>query len=449
MPSHLQNPGRLRVSAQALSWPKRVAARARNRGQEIMAIRNRVVAFTMALAAVTYLDRVCIGVLQTKISADLDLSRVQMGYIFSAFAVAYAAFGVPLARWADRDGARKVLTYVVLVWSAFTMATALAWNFVSMAVIRFLFGIGEAGAWPSVARVYSRWIPLSSRGRIQGIFFAGAHLSGGVTPLVVMAMAGWLQWRMIFIVFGAVGALWAVCWHIWFRDEPRDHPSVSAEERDHIEATRGLATTTQETGSWTRVFKTPTVAPLCIQAFANSYGFYFFITWLPTYLAQARGMKGAELAIFSGLPLMLSFVADLTGGEGSDKLARRIGLRAARRAFGTGGYVLAAGSIFLATQLPSGFAAGLLIAIGGACSMLTLAPAWATAVDVGGRHAGVTAGTMNTIGQVGGILSPIVLAYIVDATNNWNLPLLVLAGIYGVAALAWLAINPDQRVEAV
>jgi ACS family glucarate transporter-like MFS transporter len=159
-------------------------------------------------------------------------------------------------------------------------------------------------------------------------------------------------------------------------------------------------------------------------------------------------MKGAELAIFSGLPLMLSFVADLTGGEGSDKLARRIGLRAARRAFGTGGYVLAAGSIFLATQLPSGFAAGLLIAIGGACSMLTLAPAWATAVDVGGRHAGVTAGTMNTVGQVGGILSPIVLAYIVDATNNWNLPLLVLAGIYGVAALAWLAINPDQRVEA-
>ena len=175
-----------------------------------MAIRNRVVAFTMALAAVTYLDRVCIGVLQTKISADLDLTRVQMGYIFSAFAVAYAAFGVPLARWCDRDGARKVLTWVVLVWSVFTMATALAWNFISMAVIRFLFGIGEAGAWPSVARVYSRWIPLSSRGRIQGIFFAGAHLSGGLTPLVVAAMAGWLQWRMIFLVFGAAGALWAV-----------------------------------------------------------------------------------------------------------------------------------------------------------------------------------------------------------------------------------------------
>jgi len=403
----------------------------------------------MALAAVTYLDRVCIAVLAPKISAELALSRIEMGYIFSAFAVAYAAFGVPAAWWADRDGARRVLTWVVLVWSAFTMATAVAWNFASMAIIRFLFGIGEAGAWPSVARVYSRWIPLSERGRIQGIFFAGAHLSGGLTPLVVAAIAGWLEWRAIFVVFGLIGMVWAVCWHAWFRDEPREHPSVLATERDHIEATRGLsATQSQGHGGWLAVFKTPTVAPLCVQAFANSYGFYFFITWLPTYLAQAHGMKGAELAIFSGLPLMLSFVADLTGGEGSDKLARVLSLRAARRAFGVGGYALAAIAIFLATQLPTGFAAGLFIAIGGACSMLTLAPAWATAVDVGGRHAGVTAGVMNTVGQVGGILSPLVLAYLVDATNNWNLPLLVLAGIYAVAAVAWLMINPDQRVEA-
>jgi nitrate/nitrite transporter NarK len=242
--------------------------------------------------------------------------------------------------------------------------------------------------------------------------------------------------------------LWTVGWYAWFRDEPREHRAVPAAERDHIEATRGLpAAQDHVSGSWTAVFKTPTVAPLCVQAFANSYGFYFFITWLPTYLAQARGMTGAELAIFSGLPLMLSFVADLTGGEGSDKLARRISLRAARRAFGVGGYALAALAIFLATQLNSGFAAGLLIAIGGAFSMLTLAPAWATAVDVGGRHAGVTAGVMNTVGQFGGILSPLALAYLVDATNNWNIPLMVLAGIYAMAGVAWLAIDPDQRVD--
>jgi sugar phosphate permease len=408
-------------------------------------VRNRVVVFTMALAAVTYLDRVCISILAPKISAELGLSRIEMGYVFSAFAVAYAAFGVPAAWWADRDGARRVLSRVVLWWSVFTMATATAWNFLSMVIIRFLFGVGEAGAWPSVARVYSRWIPASERGRIQGIFFASAHLFGGLTPLVVTAIAGWLQWRAIFVAFGIVGMVWAAGWYAWFRDEPREHPSVSPQERDLIEATRGLALT-RTGGSWLAVFKTPTVAPLCVQAFANSYGFYFFITWLPTYLGQAHGMTGAQLAIFSGLPLILSFVADLTGGEGSDKLARILSLRAARRAFGVGGYVLAAVAIFLATRLGSGFAAGLLIAIGGACSMLTLAPAWATAVDVGGRHAGVTAGVMNTVGQVGGILSPIVLAYLVDATGNWSLPLLVLAGIYAIAGVAWILIDPDQRV---
>ena len=412
-----------------------------------LSVRNRVVAFTMALAAVTYLDRVCISILAPKISAELALTRVEMGYIFSAFAVAYAAFGVPAAWWADRDGARRVLSRVVLWWSAFTMATAVAWNFTSMLVIRFLFGVGEAGAWPSVARVYSRWIPLRERGRIQGIFFASAHLFGGLTPLVVAGLADWLAWRAIFVAFGLVGMVWAIGWYAWFRDEPREHPSVPAQERDHIEATRGIAAGGGEKGGWIAVFKTPTVAPLCVQAFANSYGFYFFITWLPTYLAQAHGMKGAEWAIFSGLPLILSFAADLTGGEGSDRLARLVSLRAARRIFGVGGYALAAAAIFLATQLGSGIAAGLLIAIGGACSMLTLAPAWASAVDVGGRHAGVTAGVMNTVGQVGGILSPVVLAYLVDATGNWNFPLLVLAGIYAIAGVAWLMINPDQRVE--
>lgn len=414
-------------------------------GHVRFAVRHRVVSFTVALAAVTYLDRVCIAVLAPQISAELELSRIQMGYIFSAFAVAYALFEVPTAWWADRDGARRVLSRIVLWWSAFTVATAFAWNFASLLVIRFLFGAGEAGAWPCVARVFSRWVPLTERGRIQGIFFAGAHLSGGLTPLLVALLAGLLEWRAIFIMFGFIGVLWSVGWYVWFRDEPREHPAVPAEERDHIEATRGLSA--GHTGSWTAVFRTPTVVPLCLAAFANSYGFYFFITWLPTYLGQARGMTGMQLAIFSGLPLLFSVIADLVGGEGSDRLARVISLRNARRTFGTGGYALAAIAIFCATQMNNGLMAGFLIAIGGACSMLTLAPAWATAVDVGGRHAGVTAATMNTMGQVGGILSPLALAYLVDATNDWNIPLMVLAGIYAIAGVAWLAINPDQRVE--
>src|SRR3989339_95750 len=145
-----------------------------------------VVGLAVLLAMVTYMDRACISTLAPDISRDLSLSKTQMGYVFSAFALAYAIFEIPTAWWADRMGTRNVLTRIVVWWSAFTMATAGAFNYTSLLVTRFLFGMGEAGAWPSVARTFSRWIPRSERGTIQGIFFMGAHAAGGLTPLLVL-----------------------------------------------------------------------------------------------------------------------------------------------------------------------------------------------------------------------------------------------------------------------
>ena len=151
-------------------------------------VRYQVVGLTVLLAMVTYLDRVAISKLAPDIMGDLHLSKVQMGWIFSAFALAYAAFEVPTAWWADRAGTRTVLTRIVVWWSAFTIATGAAFNYVTMLLVRFLFGMGEAGAWPCVARSFSRWIPRKDRGTIQGIFFAGAHLAGGLTPLAIVAL---------------------------------------------------------------------------------------------------------------------------------------------------------------------------------------------------------------------------------------------------------------------
>src|SRR5262245_52031238 len=285
-------------------------------------VRYRVVAFAVALAGVTYLDRVCIGVLASAIRDDLGLSLKQMSWVFSAFTFAYAIFEIPTAAWADRIGSRAVLTRIVVWWSGFTMATAAAFNYGSLLAIRFLFGVGEAGAWPNAARVFSRWIPARERGRVQGIFFAGAHLAGGLTPALVAWIATMMHWRLVFFSFGFVGLAWAIAWYRWFRDEPRDHPAVSAAESQMIERERGLPPQHGH-GEWGKVFRTRSLVPLCTQYFANTYGFYFFITWLPTYLAKARGLQSAELAIFSGLPLLLSVVADITGGITTDSLCRR------------------------------------------------------------------------------------------------------------------------------
>src|SRR5262245_21572240 len=203
-------------------------------------VRYRVVALTIALAGVTYLDRVCISTLAPSIMRDLNLTRLQMSYVFGAFTLAYAIFEIPTGRWADRIGSRKVLTRIVVWWSVFTMLTAAAFSFPVLLALRFLFGAGEAGAWPNAARVFSRWIPQRERGRVQGVFFAGAHLIGGATPIVVATIALHIHWRLVFLLFGCVGLTWAAFWYWWFRDEPREHPSVSLAEREMIEAERGL-----------------------------------------------------------------------------------------------------------------------------------------------------------------------------------------------------------------
>ena len=196
--------------------------------------------FTVALAAITYLDRVCIAHAQITgaIQRELGLSDRQMGLVFSAFTLAYALFEIPTGAWGDRIGARRVLTRIVAWWSFFTMLTAAAFNYGSLLLVRFLFGAGEAGAFPNVTRTFSRWFPVAERGTAQGIFFAGAHLSGGLTPILVTALLGFLPWRAIFVVFGAIGFVWAFAWYRWFRDEPADHPDAGPEEVKYIESGR-------------------------------------------------------------------------------------------------------------------------------------------------------------------------------------------------------------------
>ena len=412
-------------------------------------VRYQVVALAVAMAGVTYLDRVCISILAPSIMRDLRLTPIQMGYAFSAFTLAYASFEIPTAWWADRKGCRRVLTRIVLWWSAFSMLTAAAFSYGALLAVRFLFGVGEAGAWPSAARVFSRWIPLRERARVQGIFFAGAHLAGGLTPGLVVWIAMFLPWRLVFVVLGSTGLIWAVCWHSWFRDEPRDHPAVGEPECRLIENTRGLPAAHHPGGDWGAVFRTRSLLPLCLQYFANTYGFYFFITWLPTYLAQARGMRAAELALFAGLPLLLSSLADVTGGMTSDSLSRRFGLRMGYCGVGASAYLIGAVLMAAGAHAANARAAGTLIAVAGALSMFTLAASWATAIGLGGRNAAVLSAAMNTSGNIGGVLSPIVLAFLVGRFRNWNLPLDLLSGLYLMASFCWLFIQPEKTAGGI
>jgi ACS family glucarate transporter-like MFS transporter len=409
--------------------------------------RYRAAGFLLALAAVTYLDRVSISVLAPQMSRDLSLTKLQMSFVFSAFAVAYAAFEIVTAWWGERIGPRRVLTRIVAWWSCFTIATSLAWNYSSLLVIRFLFGAGEAGAWPSAALAFSRWTPVSERGRAQGFFFAAAHLSGGLTPLLVAALIPYMSWRAIFAACGAVGFVWAAAWFRWFRDEPRDHASVNAAEAELIEAGRRVSTHEHAGGeAWRAIVGSSTVWFLCLAYFSNSYGSYFVMTWLPTYLAEQRGFQTGSLSFFSGLPLLLSVFGDISGGAVTDFMTRRFGLRIGRSGVAVAGYAVAGAAMFGSVLSTTPVMAASLIAVSVAASMFTLSATWAACIDIGGEHTAVLSASMNTTGQIGSILSPIVTGWVVTHFSNWQTPLLIMGGLYVLSAMLWMLVDPRKRI---
>jgi MFS transporter, ACS family, glucarate transporter len=405
--------------------------------------RYKVLALAVLLAAITYLDRVCISVTAPHIMRDLHLSQVQMSWVFSVFTLAYGLFEIPTGWWGDVVGTRRVLARIVAWWSSFTILTGAAFNYPSMLAIRFLFGVGEAGAWPNVARTFSRWFPLRERGTAQGIFFMGAHLAGGLTPLAVTALLARFHWRVLFAMFGSVGFVWAAAWYRWFRDDPAEHASVNAAERGYIESGRVTAAGHKfDRGTWKRLLANRTVAALCFMYLTQSYGFNFYITWLPSYLKSSRGFSALTLGIMAGLPLTLSVLADLLGGITTDWLSKRYGLRIGRAAVG-GGSLAAAGLFMIGgTFIANPFLAAVLISLAAASSNFLLGAAWGTCIDLGGRHSGVLSAAMNTSGQVGAFVSPLLVGYVVQHFANWNAPLYLTGTLYLAGALCWIWIDP-------
>lgn len=406
-------------------------------------------AFAVALAGVTYLDRICISVLAPSIMRDLSLSRVQMSYVFSAFAIAYAFFEIPSAWWGERIGTRRVLTRIVVWWSAFTMATGLVTSYAAMLAVRLSFGAGEAGAWPNVARTFSKWIPTAERGRAQGLFFAGAFFAGGITPALVSFLEPRIGWRGVFLACGALGLVWSVAWFNWFRDEPREHSQVGAEELSLIvegRAQRGGDDSHHADWNTVRRFASnPSAWALCLGYFSNSYGSYFVMTWLPAYLAEARGFHAGALALFAGLPMLLGVCSNLLGGVTTDFLSAKLGLRLGRASVGVASYVVAALTMVMAVVEQDATRAAMLIALASASSMFALAAHWSAAIDIGREHAGVLSAAMNTTGQLGSIASPIVVAFMLEHYASWALPLYVMAGLYLFTAATWLVVRPASE----
>ncbi len=399
---------------------------------------RQVMLFAATLAMLTYLDRVAFAQAKPEIAHDLALTNTQMGLLMSAFGWAYMLFEIPGGWMADRQGPRKLLTRIVLWWSCFTAATGGAWSLASMWCMRFLFGAGEAGCFPGITRMLANWTSGPERARAQGVTWAFSRWGGAITPILVVGVIHATgSWRRAFVVFGFLGLGWA--WWFWRRFQ--DHPEGAGPVDEST-------TKVHEPVPWGLWLGNRTVPLLCAQYALLSVGFWFYTNWLPAYLREGRGwnLDDKTTALLSGVPLLLAGMSCLMAGRLLNRLTAHWNDAArARRVLAIVGFS-GAGICILASLLfrNPAMVVGLL-AVALLCNDLTMPGSWTTVMEVGGKNSGALAGLMNTAGALGGTLSPTLVGWLLDVTDEqWAVPLTVIAGAYLVGALCWALMRRDS-----
>ena len=406
--------------------------------------RYTMLAFALGTMALAYIDRVAISLSSSSIQRDLSLTDAELGYAFSAFTLAYALFEVPSGWLADRFGARRMMTRIVVWWSIWTVATAGAVGFRSLVSIRFAFGMGEAGVLPTLASAFRRWLPERERGRAFGLTVAAAALGTAVSQPIVGTMLQHFSWRESFVAFGALGFAWALAWYAWMRDDPREHAAVNAAEIAEIGPP---ALETHAAVPWARLVRSRNLIAICAMYFCAIYGWYFFMTWLPQYLERARGFNIRETSLLAALPWLAIAAGCFLGGLLSDALVKRYGRRVGLRTPGIIGLPIAALMIVGAILTPSAALATAFLTAAAGFAALGIASAWSTCLAIGGRNGGVVSGAMNMFGNLGGTVCPIVFGLSLEHLGSWNVPLASVAVLYALSGLLWLAVDPEEGLE--
>jgi len=408
--------------------------------------RHVVLALIVAAYMITYMDRVNIASAVPVIQKDMGFSMITIGWIFASFRWGYAFFQIPGGWLGDRIGGRRALALVVVWWSVFTSLTAFAWNAPSMGVFRFLFGVGEAGAFPIATRSLSRWMLPTERGFAQGITHAASRLGTALTPALVVMMMIRFGWRMPFFVFGLIGLGWSALWYWYYRDTPAQHSRINLGERRLIEDSIGIRGAGVHSVPWRRILRSPSLWTLSLMYFCYGYSIDIYLDWFPKYLNEHRGFNLTQMGIYASLPLFAGAAGDLLGGTVSDRYAKRFGnLKVARRAVALVGFLLAAVFILPATFTQNSTASVLYSCVAVFGLEVTVGVAWAIPLDIGGDYAGSVASVMNTFGNLGSAVSPVLLAYLVGL-YGWNMPFLVCSVLCLGGAMLSLGINADRKI---
>lgn len=404
-----------------------------------MSIRYRgiVLAFLVALSVVTFMDRLAIAVAGPRIQSELGLTPQQWGWVLGAFVLAYGLFEIPTGAMGDRSGQRRVLARIVVWWSSFTILTGFASSFVPLLVTRFLFGAGEAGAYPNMAGVVAKWFPREERARAQGYIWGASRAGGAIAPLLVVPIQMHFGWRASFWIFGAIGIIWCAVWLWWFRDRPEEKPGISEQELQQI----GWTAPVSRQIPWRLLWSSRQMWIIVAMYGCYAWGSWFYFSWLHTWLVRGRGFTESEMGVFSALPFLVGAASNVVGGYASDAFVRRLGPRRGRTIVGVT-CLSAAAFLLIATAMSDSKVVALALLTAGFGVMdLMLPSAWAICLDTGGEYAGAVTGAMNSAGQFGGFLCTVLFGYLVQSYGNYNAPLLVIAAMLLVSAFLFSRID--------
>jgi ACS family glucarate transporter-like MFS transporter len=403
----------------------------------------------------TFMDRICISTASDLIMSDLKISSQMMGYIFAIFAVSYALFQVPAGWFADTYGPKKALLIVVGFWSSFTALTGAAWNTMSMLVIRFFFGAGEAGAFPGATRAVFNWVPAKERGLANGVFHSGGRVGAALSLFLMPMLIRLVGWRWTFVFNAAIGFVWAVVWLVWFRDYPKDHPKVNDAERHYIESGIQDDLTVDEKIPFGLIITSPNMLLAMLQYIASNMTFFISLSWLFPYMRSQWG-EGAE--IYTPIPVILGMIAHWTAGGLITYLYNKGYHVGSRRVPAIIGFSMGVIGLIITTQMtdstPLAFILSFSIAIFGV--EMTIAPSWTFCMDIGGQKSGAVSGTMNMLGNLGSAASAIIFPFFVanitvpffaEQTGNANSFFIFAALLNLVAIVCWFLMNPRKRLD--
>lgn len=408
----------------------------------------------------TYMDRVCISTAKGAMQKDVSgLDDQMMGYVFGIFAIGYALFQIPAGWFSDRAGPRRALTIVVIIWSIFTALSGAVYTAISLLVVRFLFGAGEAGAYPGATRALYSWLPAKERGLGQGIFHSGARVGAAASLLVMPWIIDAIGWRMTFVANAAVGLIWGGIWWFWYRDDPAEHKSVNEAEVELIR--RGIEeekVASQEAIPYIQVVTSWNVLLAMLQYAASNITFFISISWLQPYV---RDTWGDDVAYVASLPLLAGAIALWLSGYAVTYLHKRGMPVLSRRLPAMLGYSLGALGLVLCTQTVNSetvwpFIFCFTLATFGV--EMTLSPSWAFCMDIGGSRSGAVSAAMNMVGNMGAALSAVLfpyfiahvtLPYFAESQGTPSAFFVFAAGMNIVAVAAWLFMNPKRELKPI